>query len=447
MGPSSSGGPETRSAEVSSSEVARAAQLTLESSPPEDSAITSTTLPSLSPGTDNVFDRRGDDEEMCITVSVGSESGELDIRGSVSPTPRDRGEESRTAKGKRPVGRDSRRRVREKGGRTWREEGATDGQREEESEEDRGGRHKPRERRGYGYSREGSSRHDSEERERKRKREAHRHSHEKHKRRRSDSNSHRHRKSSRSSSHHSHHSKSKHSVRWSSDDRYSSSELDEDHRYCKERERRKKRRRRRREERDSGYRNSREHSRRRECESPEPYCVRERKHRLRMYSDDYPTATPSSSSVSQVRSKARAESTSSHTRKEREREEYRSRRRRRHLTPDTRTVELREELESVNQQIKQHKTELLGAMLRSERLRLLHRNLRGEDLPSTEVLQRVHGLGQLAVIGEATPTTDVVHELAQLDQAIMDGKRQVLKMMRRMEEEQTASNTNTPGSD
>ena len=434
VGPGTSGDSEARDAEVSSSEVARAPQPTLESSPPEDKTITSTTLPSPSSGTDDVFDRRGNNEEMCITVSIGSDSGELDVGESVSPIARDRGGESRTAKGKRPVGRASGRQRREKRGRSLREE--RDSQREEEREEDRGERHQHKGRSGYGQGREGSSRH-CEEREKERERDAHRHGREKHKRRRSDSCSHGHKGTSRSSSHHSHYSKSRHSERWLSWDRYSSSELDEDHRCRRERERRRKRRRRREEERDSKRGDSRERSREMEYGSPEPYCVREKKHRLRMYSDDYPTAAVSSPRESRVSSSAKG--TSSRTREERQREKYHSRRRRRHLTPDTSAVELRQELESVNRQIREHKTELLGAMLRSERLRLLHRNLRGEDLPSTEVLQRVHDLGQLTVISETTPTSDVVHELAQLDQAIMDGKRQVLKMMRRMEEQQAAS--------
>lgn len=92
---------------------------------------------------------------------------------------------------------------------------------------------------------------------------------------------------------------------------------------------------------------------------------------------------------------------------------------------------LRKELSGLDQEIVEQKREALRAMLRCERLKLLHRELQGKDLPEGELCS----LGQPQVINETTPTGEVEQQLAELDKAIMDGKRRVLHIMKKMEEQ------------
>lgn len=74
-------------------------------------------------------------------------------------------------------------------------------------------------------------------------------------------------------------------------------------------------------------------------------------------------------------------------------------------------------------------------MLKCERLKLLHRQLQGRDLLDDGGRSE---LGEPLVIDKTTPTGDVVKKLAELDRAIVDEKRRVLQVMKRIEEDTPA---------
>ena len=378
--------------------------------------------------------------ETCITLSIGSDNSELNMEESSSPAFKGgRGSVCADGGGTRRVGQGNRTKHGREGGGDRRKRGSQGGgSREERDSKSRSGRSRK-------HKEKSSGRHEEREKQRKG---SHRESLEESGRRSSASQSHRHREG-RSTSHYSYHTNSRSK---SSRSDYCSSEEDDHHR---ERESRRRKMKLWSEVRDSSYRSSREGRRER---TPDPYMSREKNPRLRLYSDDYDGITPFRDS--QQRSK---ESVTGHSpphvshrlhkggERERNNHSSSSRHSRRRDTPDRdkthrvekrkkgkekeRDVRLVEELSSIEQQIREHKREILGTMLRSERLRLLHRNLRGEELlvPPSELM----GVGGFpTVTGGAPPTGDVVSELEQLDQAIVDGKRQVLKLMKRMEERQ-----------
>jgi hypothetical protein len=168
----------------------------------------------------------------------------------------------------------------------------------------------------------------------------------------------------------------------------------------------------------------------------EPYCVRDKSHRSRLYSDDYGNAGASSSG------RARGEPSSrSGKRRERRREsesllDARSEKRR--VGNRESDGKLKEELSSIDEEIVRHKREVLRAMLRCERLKLLHRQLQGRDLPDDSCSNE---LGKSPVIDERTPTGEVVKQLAELDRAIADEKRRVLQVMKRIEEDNSAADS------
>jgi len=105
---------------------------------------------------------------------------------------------------------------------------------------------------------------------------------------------------------------------------------------------------------------------------------------------------------------------------------------------------LAQELNDLDVEIKENKKELLKSLLRRERLELLHRSLGGGQLHSDRgqsAQEHVHieqmhvetGLGLSNY--SSTSTGEMVQELSNLDQAIMDGKKQLLRVLKRMEEE------------
>lgn len=105
---------------------------------------------------------------------------------------------------------------------------------------------------------------------------------------------------------------------------------------------------------------------------------------------------------------------------------------------------LAQELNDLDVEIKENKSELLKSLLRRERLELLHRSLRGEQLHSDRsqsAQEEVHVEQMHVETGQewsnysSTSTGEMVQELSNLDQAIMDGKKQLLRVLKRMEEE------------
>ena len=184
-------------------------------------------------------------------------------------------------------------------------------------------------------------------------------------------------------------------------------------------------------------------------EGLDSYCVREKHHRTRLYSDDY----------NYRGSKANDDdgNIGSHKKIKRTKEGLSLETKQMSVVCDgsakkhagvcgeitkheqMRDSILHEELNTLDQEIVEHKREVLRAMLRSERLKLLHRQLRGEDLPADDS-ELHHHVGKPLVIDETTPTKEMVQQLADLDRAIVDGKRQVLRVMKKIEEE-------TPNSD
>lgn len=171
----------------------------------------------------------------------------------------------------------------------------------------------------------------------------------------------------------------------------------------------------------------------------ESYYARERYHRSRLYSDDYvyskiesehkirhrvreTTADKEGVPASSLKT-ARVSVDDQKNRRKRERKA------RHGVNRDS--EKLLKELSGLDQEIVEQKREALRAMLRCERLKLLHRELQGKDLPEGELCS----LGQPLAINETTPTGEVEQKLAELDKAIMDGKRRVLHIMKKMEEQ------------
>ena len=106
------------------------------------------------------------------------------------------------------------------------------------------------------------------------------------------------------------------------------------------------------------------------------------------------------------------------------------------------TEKLAEELGEVERQIQDNKKELLKSMLRKERLELLQRNLRGESsLTSGDVLTTSEGSGPddtKSCKHDVTKktTNEMERELELLNRAIVDGKKQLLRVMKKVEEDQ-----------
>ena len=203
------------------------------------------------------------------------------------------------------------------------------------------------------------------------------------------------------------------------------------------------------------------------------YQREKERHRSRLYSDDYPhsrgypggsrvrseSKERSSDSVgaedfssSKRRRPWRRQASGSHSRSQyseerRERRRYHSEERevpqpslqrlkseiRKASYQDTAQKKLAEELNELDAEIKENKKKLLKSLLHRERLELLHRSLHEEQLssdvgPSTVEIEPVN-------ISPSTPTVQIVRELSYLDRAIVDGKKQLLRVLKKMEEE------------
>ena len=102
------------------------------------------------------------------------------------------------------------------------------------------------------------------------------------------------------------------------------------------------------------------------------------------------------------------------------------------------TKKLTEELSEVDRQIQDNKKELLKSMLRKERLELLQRNLHGEgSLTSGGVLSAAVGCVLEDKHDVAKKTTgEMERELELLNRAIVDGKKRLLRVMKKVEEDQ-----------
>ena len=92
------------------------------------------------------------------------------------------------------------------------------------------------------------------------------------------------------------------------------------------------------------------------------------------------------------------------------------------------------ELNEVDRQIQDNKKELLKSMLRKERLELLQKNLHGGESSVADTSARsTDGAG-------VKTTSEMEKELELLNRAITDGKKQLLRVMKKMEEEQIEMN-------
>ena len=105
--------------------------------------------------------------------------------------------------------------------------------------------------------------------------------------------------------------------------------------------------------------------------------------------------------------------------------------------PKAETKLLALELNEVDKQIQDNKKELLKSMLRKERLELLQKNLHGGEssVPDASAMLRrsTDGAG-------VKTTSEMEKELELLNRAITDGKKQLLRVMKKMEEEQIEMN-------
>lgn len=98
---------------------------------------------------------------------------------------------------------------------------------------------------------------------------------------------------------------------------------------------------------------------------------------------------------------------------------------------------LAQELSEVDRQIQDNKKELLKSMLRKERLELLQKNLHGGE---TTVVDASSVLQKPIDVGAVKTTSEMKKEMELLNRAIVDGKKQLLRVMKKMEEEQIEMN-------
>ena len=201
------------------------------------------------------------------------------------------------------------------------------------------------------------------------------------------------------------------------------------------------------------------------------YQREKERHRSRLYSDDYPQtrgypggsrgrsesrrSSDSDGPVDRFSSKRRrwrrrasgSHSRSQHFEERRERRRYHSEEReepqqspqrlksevRKATYQDPAQKRLAEELSELDAEIKENKKKLLKSLLHRERLELLHRSLHEEQL-SSDMGPSTHEIEPVS-ISPSTPTVEIVRELSYLDRAIIDGKKQLLRVMKKMEEE------------
>ena len=184
-----------------------------------------------------------------------------------------------------------------------------------------------------------------------------------------------------------------------------------------------------------------------------PYYKREGHHRTKLYSDDFTVehtrrsddkksnkknpSTKYRKASKEFYSKPRSRSTSS--------EEGFSKHRSRKKTVSSRLMHdgatgecdenrkrLSQELNVLDQQIKDNKKELLKSMLRRERMELIQRHLRKPSMVDSDQFLD----GHKPVDCRVASANEMIQELVFLDQAIVDGKKQLLKVMKTMEEDQ-----------
>ena len=103
-----------------------------------------------------------------------------------------------------------------------------------------------------------------------------------------------------------------------------------------------------------------------------------------------------------------------------------------------RTQQLAQELNEVDGLIQDNKKELLKSMLRKERLELLQKNLHsgGDSTSESEGSLFASSVTQKPTDVATTTTSEMERELELLNRAIVDGKKQLLRVMKKVEEEQ-----------
>ena len=97
---------------------------------------------------------------------------------------------------------------------------------------------------------------------------------------------------------------------------------------------------------------------------------------------------------------------------------------------------LLEEARALDEEILTNKKEILKSALKKERIELLHRNMHGSALKGKEEGEGA-GLGERGVVGGRDCTNEMLRdELDQLNEEIRSSKKQLLSVVKRMEEEE-----------
>ena len=157
--------------------------------------------------------------------------------------------------------------------------------------------------------------------------------------------------------------------------------------------------------------------------------------RGRLYSDDtWSDSQPQRSVKSARHSSTRASDHNSQRKRTARLDEERQKSK---ASASSETKLLAQELSEVDRRIQDNKKELLKSMLRKERLELLQKNLHGGE---SSVVDASAVLQKSADVTEAKSVSEMEKELELLNRAITDGKKQLLRVMKRMEEEQIEMN-------
>ena len=156
--------------------------------------------------------------------------------------------------------------------------------------------------------------------------------------------------------------------------------------------------------------------------------------RGRLYSDDTWSDSQLQRSVKSARHSSTQESDHSSQRKRTARLDEE---RQKSKASSSETKLLAQELSEVDRRIQDNKKELLKSMLRKERLELLQKNLHGGE---SSVVDASAVLQKSTDVTEAKSVSEMEKELELLNRAITDGKKQLLRVMKRMEEEQIEIN-------
>lgn len=197
------------------------------------------------------------------------------------------------------------------------------------------------------------------------------------------------------------------------------------------------------------------------------FYQREKGHRSRLYSDEYPDKAHShiEDNVPQSHLSERVRTEHRETKKHKSKETHRESVKHRVSTDkghsiqaqtcvefgtDKSQCELTVELSGLEEEIRDNKRDLLKSMLRRERIELLRKNLydlgadasvRYENKEQQKQSYMLDCANPVEVGRRTSSTSDMQKELVCLEQAIVDGKKQLLRVMMKMEEDQVEQET------